>query len=227
MKILLSFVASALVASGLYADGYEDKIIESVHEEAPVVASYKNIYEPLNDRHIRQNRASDLNETINFIAQQLSQNKDLVNISGTNIAVTSFLNIQKLNETNVLGNIISENLMHALQIRGFRVVDYKAMKNIFVGKKGDYALSRDKKNLPDTQDISYVLSGTYTKFKNGYNINARIIDMKTKVLLSSAQAFIDKSVLKDLLVEEDCTPKTMYVVPAVSPNYVKIEGIED
>ncbi len=139
---------------------------------------------------LNANAAGYINQIVSAIADQLAQNKDFANIKDTPIAITSIVNIENLQKTDKLGNVIAENLIHEMQVRGFRVVDYKTMPNIKIGKDGDFIFSRIVKELKRKQKINYVLSGTYTKYRTGIAVNCRIIDIRTNVVKSTAQVFI-------------------------------------
>jgi TolB-like protein len=185
--------------------------------------------------------ASKINQTVKFLADQLSQNKDFANISDSSIAITSFVNVENLKETSKLGNLISEHLIHDMQIRGYRIIDFKAMPDIEVGAHGDYAFSRSVKNLKQDISLSYILTGTYTYYADGVSLNARIIDTRTNVVASTAQAFIPKADLQyivDSLVPFDSMgnrggdmnnmmSNSMlnidYIVPGVEGNRVKLK----
>jgi len=148
--------------------------------------------------------AGRINQTVRFLADQLSQNKDFANISDSKIAITSFVDIENLKETNKIGNLISEHLIHDMQIRGYKVVDYKAMPDIEIGSNGDYAFSRSVKNLRKDISLNYILTGTYAFYADGISLNARIIDVQTSIVVSTAQAFIPKYDLQ-------------YIVDSMSP----------
>jgi hypothetical protein len=103
-------------------------------------------------------------------------------------------------------------------------VDYKAMGQIEIDENGDYLFSRAIKDLKNQRMINYALSGTYTTYKDGIAINCRIIDIKTSVVLSTAQAFVPTMVLKSL--EKLETKNTWYSKSSqnMSNNTVEIKG---
>ncbi len=142
-----------------------------------------------------------LNNVVKFLADQLSKNKDFANISNSKVAITSFVSVQDLKETNKLGNLISEHLIHDMQIRGFKVVDYKTMPSIEVGTRGDYIFSRSIDDLKKDIALNYILTGTYSYYSDGVTLNARIIDLKTNIVVSTAQAFLPKSSLRYIKVK--------------------------
>jgi len=168
-----------------------------------------------------------LNNIVKFIADQLSRNKDFANISVSKIAITSFVSVENLKKTNKLGNLISEHLIHDMQIRGFKVVDYKAMPSIEIGVSGDYIFSRSIEDLKKDIALNYVLTGTYSYYSDGVTINARIIDLKTNIVVSSAQAFIPKSSLRHIMDKyspyDRVTYKPDYVLPSVENHMMTIK----
>ena len=93
----------------------------------------------------RYNTSGKLNQISGFLASQLANNRDLHNVSESRIAVVSFVSIESLKETNKIGLLLAENLMHDFQIRGFPVVDFKAMNAIQVTAAGDFVHSQINK----------------------------------------------------------------------------------
>ncbi|MEA3522099.1 MAG: FlgO family outer membrane protein [Campylobacterota bacterium] len=154
--------------------------------------------------------AGVVNQLVGAIADQLTQNKDFKDIKNKSLAVTSFVCLDNLKATSRLSNIVSENLLHEMQVRGYRVIDFKTMQSISVGKYGDFIFSRDTTKLRQSLDLNYILTGTYTSYRSGIAINARIIDLKTHVILSTAQIFIPKKISRFLEKSqreiEDFTP---------------------
>jgi TolB-like protein len=141
------------------------------------------------------NTAGKINQVIKFLADQLSQNKNFPNLTKSTIAISSFVNMENLKETNKIGNLISENLIHDMQIRGYKVIDYKTMPGIEIGRSGDFVFSRNAKDLNSKANINYILTGTYTYYRDGISLNARIIDLQTNIVVSTAQGFISKASL--------------------------------
>ncbi|NPA82036.1 MAG: hypothetical protein GXO31_05460 [Epsilonproteobacteria bacterium] len=182
---------------------------------------------------LNANAAGYINQIVGTIADQLGQNKDFKNIKDTPIAVASIVNLENYKQTDKLGNVIEENLIHEMQVRGFKVVDYKTMPTIKVGAKGDYAFSRLLYELKKEQHINYVLAGTYTKYRGGIAINCRLIDLKTNVVVSSAQTYIPAQLVSAVDYKNgfDVYPsggvtkvKVVKVIPKVQENTVMLES---
>lgn len=165
-----------------------------------------------------------------FLADQLAHNRDLKNVSESRIAVTSFVNLQTLKETNKIGLLLSENMIHDFQVRGFPVVDFKTLPFIQVTPNGDFIFSRRVDELRSEYNINYFLTGTYSNNSDGVVINARLLDAKTALVVSSAQAFIPARDAARLLTEFKDLPtaEKIYVdrpvVPPVPANAVPLRA---
>lgn len=151
--------------------------------------------------HSQNNDAAVMNQIVSALSNQLTQNKDFINIQDSTIAITSFVCLENFKSTSRLSNILSENLIHEMQIRGYKIIDFKTMENIQINHHGDFLFSRDISKLNTTLNISYALTGTYTKYKSGTVVNARIIDLNTHVILSTAQILIPKKVMKSIMYD--------------------------
>ena len=146
-----------------------------------------------------RNDAATLNRSISELATQITQNKNFINIEAATIAITSFVCLDNFETSYKVGNILSENLIHEMQVRGYSIIDFKTMENIKVGAKGDFLFTRDLTKLRKTLNIDYALTGTYSQYQNGIVVNARIIDLKTHIILSSAQIFLSQKVLNSII----------------------------
>ena len=146
------------------------------------------------------NSASRISKIVDFIALQLSQNKDLEDLEKSPMAITSFVNLEDFKQTNKFGNIIAENLTHDLYVRGFNVIDFKVMPQIEINKNGDYIFSRKPGELSvGNVDIKYLVSGTWSYYSDGISLNIRIIDILTHSIVSSAKAFVSRDDVSDIL----------------------------
>ncbi|MFY2509376.1 hypothetical protein F0225_14195 [Vibrio pectenicida] len=131
--------------------------------------------------------------TLDFFVESMTEDLMISNTSvsaRTPIAVTSFVDLQNMDATNWLGNSVSEGFIHQFQRRGFKVVDYKTTGSIQVTSLGDFAFSRDWKDLAQEQDIQYVLTGTMLRQEGGVLVNARVVGMQSRVVVATAQGFL-------------------------------------
>ena len=139
-----------------------------------------------------------INDVVKGLAFQMLESSSFVNPK-TPIAVASFVDLKDLESTNWLGNQIAENFVHELQRHGMIVVDFKTTGHIRVTKEGDYAFSRDWKELPERQIIDYVVTGTMMEQEDGILLNARMIGMQSRVVVATAQSFIPAWVLGEIV----------------------------
>lgn len=140
----------------------------------------------------------NINHYVRGLMHQLADNVKYVNQS-TPIAVTSFVLLDSdLQKTNLVGNQIAESFIHEIHKLGLPVLDYKTTDFFRVSTEGDYIFSRDYMELRSDLPIDYVLSGTLTKHQKGYLVNARIIGIKSKAVVASAQGLVPDYAVKSL-----------------------------
>lgn len=140
----------------------------------------------------------NINHYVRGLMHQLADNVKYVNQS-TPIAVTSFVLLDSdLQKTNLVGNQIAESFIHEIHKLGLPVLDYKTTDFFRVSTEGGYIFSRDYMELRSDLPIDYVLSGTLTKHQKGYLVNARIIGIKSKAVVASAQGLVPDYAIKSL-----------------------------
>lgn len=170
--------------------------------------------------------SGNLNKLATFLAEQITHNRDLINLKESRVAVTSFVGLENLRETNKIGLSLAELMMHKLQLSGFKVVDYKTMSSIVVSPSGDYVFSRNPSDLQNEFNIHYFLTGTLTKTLEGIVVNARLIDAKTSLVASSAQVFIparDARKLTNEYADIEQERILIHVIPTPETHMVKIK----
>lgn len=189
-KIILAILlASTTFSSWLAAD---EIILEKYHRYSG--NSTREFYD------LHYSALGYINKLISSMTNQLVNNKDFNDIKNPAIAVTSFVNRRNFEVTSELSDLLSENLIHEIQVRGFKVMDFKLMEGIKVSKDGDFIFSRDVDKLRKKINVDYVLTGTYSSYEKGTLINARIVDLKTQLILSTAQIMIPSYVSNHLKV---------------------------
>ncbi len=106
-----------------------------------------------------------------------------------NIAITSFVNLHKLNQTSYFGRTVSETFFNELFIRGFNVADFRGKNVLTVNQTGEFYITRDSKAISQKIRNSYVLVGTYSIIDGRILINARIMDNVTGKLVAAAKTY--------------------------------------
>lgn len=131
-----------------------------------------------------------LNQLASLLADQLTHNRDLKNVSDSRIAIATFANMPSLVESDKIGLAIEERMTHEMQTRGFRIVDYKMTGNLKVTERGDFVYSRHVADLRRDYNINYFLAGVIENSVDGFVIHARLVDAASNLVVSSAQAFL-------------------------------------
>ncbi len=138
---------------------------------------------------------------VQSLTQELVNNMEYVS-QHTPVGVTHFAMLDSdLQQTNLLGLQLAESFMHELHKFRIPVVDYKSTDFIRVTEQGDFFLSRDFLELKEHVSMQYVLTGTLTRHSGGYLVNARMLGMKSKAVVASAQMLIPFHVVDALLGE--------------------------
>lgn len=146
-----------------------------------------------------------------FMADQIERNVDRKNIDNTFI-VTSFTNLNKLSETTSFGRLLAENVIHELQVRKWKVFDVRLTKDIIINESGEFSLSRDVKKIKEMYKVGGVVTGTYSVAGDHVIVNARVIDINTGLVASSAQLHMPISGFTDALLFNDDNLKSMRIV---------------
>jgi TolB-like protein len=153
----------------------------------------------------------NFNDLMKNLADQLVQNAGGHSNSNTYI-VTSFANLDKLGDTTALGRLIAENLMHGLQLHKWQILEVRLTRGVDINAEGEFSLSRDINKLKDEYKISGIVTGTYSTAEGNLTINARIIDVNTGLLISSAQTYISIASLLAGSASQQNSPNTMKIV---------------
>ena len=114
------------------------------------------------------------------------------------VGVASFVELDRsLQTTGILGNQFAELLITEVQQYGVPVVDFKVMENISIEFDGDLVFSRDNWDV-SSSGVEYVLAGTLIRNEKGVKVNARIVQLGSNTVVSSASNFIPHFVVASL-----------------------------
>jgi TolB-like protein len=119
------------------------------------------------------------------------------------IGVTSFVRLDdSLRNSNVLGNQLSEYFISEIQQLGMPVTDFKVKNSVEVTRSGDLVFSRNANRLAREMSMNHVLTGTLIEKPNGTQINARIVALSDRRIVSTASlivpSFISDSLVRDV-----------------------------
>jgi len=136
-----------------------------------------------------------------LLADQLERNVDL-KLANASYMIGSFVDLNNLGSTSPMGRLISENLMHELQVRNWSIFEPRLMKNFLINDGGEFVLSRDVKHLRERYNITGVVAGTYSVSDDYTVINARVVNIESGMVVSTAQVQIPSNGYTNSLVAE-------------------------
>ncbi|MED5512307.1 FlgO family outer membrane protein [uncultured Pseudoalteromonas sp.] len=205
------FASLTLALSGCQLLPEQSAEPQNTAQSAPASAStqvdYVAMLQALEQKDMQQDNANHRlfvpyqhhKTVVNYVEQMALELVDTMQQeSELGIAITSFVDLDaSLKNSSQLGNQLSETMMHQLQKFGFGVVDFKAMDIISVTSRGDFVMSRDVEELAERRIASHVLTGTLIYRPNGVEVNARVINLNSKLVIASAQKVIPYFVLKN------------------------------
>jgi TolB-like protein len=167
------------------------------------------VNQSVNGYSINVATTTNIADTVDKIAQQLlatMKNK----VIGS-VAITSFVDLHKLNKTTHFGRVMGESFFNELNKRGVNVMDFRGQKALSINADGEFFLSRNVKKLNSPIENAYVLVGTYSKIEEGVIINSRIIDNANGKVIASSRVVFHSS---DCRLFESCpAPAPEPVIP--------------
>jgi len=101
--------------------------------------------------------------------------------------VTSFVNIDNVQQSSTLGRVIGEQIGSRLAQHGYKVIEMKMRtSNVFVQElTGELLLSRELREISLQHDAYAVVVGTYGAGKESVYVTAKLVRAKDSVILSS------------------------------------------
>jgi len=139
--------------------------------------SYKNDDEKQDIIDISYNAADVL---IKNLSVQIS--------SATPMMVTSFANIDNLEESSTLGRLLAEQIASRMSQKGYSVVEIKlSQDSLFIKERtGEFILSRKLGNISSQFNAHYVIVGTYSVGGASVYVSARIVRVSDNLIISSS-----------------------------------------
>ena len=120
--------------------------------------------------------------------------------SDSQLGVTDFSYVDSaLDQGTVFSNHLSEAMIYDLHKFGVPVLDYKVTDYIRVTESGDFVLSRNFEELSDEVAIRYVVTGTLTTHQQGVLVNARLVQINNKRVVSAARTFIPRHIVQAVI----------------------------
>lgn len=121
-----------------------------------------------------------------LLAEQLMKNR-AEPLSPQRVVITSLSDVDQFDRSSTFGRLLTENLMHALQLKGWTLIEARLSQAIQIDARGEFSLSRDISKLRQEQDLTAVLVGTYAISGRQLQVNLRLVDIASGVVMSTAQ----------------------------------------
>ncbi len=151
------------------------------------------------------------NSQMIFMADQIERNLDRKSLQNTFI-VTSFTNLNKLSETSSFGRLMAENLIHELQVRRWKVFEVRLARDVIINETGEFSLSRDIMKIKELYKVAGIVTGTYSVTGTHVIVNARVIDINSGIVASSAQVHMPVNWFTESLLFGEESLKPMRIV---------------
>ena len=152
------------------------------------------------------------NSAMMFIAEQLDRNVD-GEARARPTVVSSIADLNNLGETTQLGRLVTEHLIHELQLRNWQVTDFRLTRDFIINEGGEFTLSRNVEKLKKSFSIANVVTGTYSRTPDGVIVNVRVIDVATGLVVSTAQTRFEKDKFIGSMVDK---PNPLPIMSVVS-----------
>ena len=166
-------------------------------------------YEPIVNQ-VSQTPSGVFNSQMMFLAEQLDRNL-LSQHRGRKAIVTSMVDLNEVQNTNALGRMISEHVLHELAVRLWAVVDVRANVGLILNETGEFLLTRDSSRGHSNHSDGMVVTGTYLATTDGVLVNLKVLDAVTSQVLSTAQTRLENSVFLSRLATKPIASKTMKI----------------
>ncbi|GAA59633.1 hypothetical protein P20652_1496 [Pseudoalteromonas sp. BSi20652] len=141
-----------------------------------------------------------VNDYINNLTLQLSHLKEPLS-SHARIGVSSFYFADSLDsklmteQASGLSQQIQESLLTQMTQLGYNTIEYRLANNLNLSTNADSILSRDLTQLRQRQNIDLIVTGTVTRQQHAYIVNARLVNINNKHVLSAGSTEIPINVM--------------------------------
>ena len=116
------------------------------------------------------------------------------------IATSSFVYLDSnFDSTPLFARQVQESFTYEFHKIGQPIVEYKATGYIRVTEAGDFALSKDFKELQHSLPIDYILLGTLAKTTEGVLLNAKLVGVKSHAIVAASQRHISKTIIDQFI----------------------------
>jgi len=140
---------------------------------------------------------------------------------GDGMLVTTFVDLNTLYRTSSFGRYLAEQVMNEFQSHSYKVIDIRKSLSVMIReKRGEFGMSRDPEEIGASASAGAMLSGTYMVGEDDIIVNARILDNKSSVLLSSSTVIFNKNQFTEKMLQDSATAR------AATANVTYLKNLE-
>lgn len=116
------------------------------------------------------------------------------------LSVASFLPVNSLDlsdadaDERALANQLADSMLSHAAAYGLNAYDYRLRSEVLLLSEYEQALSRKTADVGAAPLVNTILSGSYTVQEDGYIINARIMDIRSKQVLAAVTDYVPLNV---------------------------------
>jgi len=141
----------------------------------------------------------NLNNYVRSLTHELISNMNHVKPQSV-LAASSFVRIDgDFLSTPTFAKQIQESFIYEFHKVGQPIIEFKSTGFIRVLPEGDFALSTDYTELQNVQPIDYILMGTLTELRDGVQVNAKVVGVRSHAVVAAAQIIIPRDVIDDVI----------------------------
>lgn len=141
----------------------------------------------------------DLNDYVKTLTHELVSNMTHVKPQSV-LASASFVFVDgDFLSTPTFAKQIQESFIYEFHKIGQPIIEFKSTGFIRILPEGDFALSNDYTELKSTQPIDYILTGTLTELREGIQVNAKVVGVKTHAVVAAAQIVIPREIIDNVI----------------------------
>jgi TolB-like protein len=158
-------------------------------------------------------RTDALTEVIELLSDGLVSSIRADKATLGSIAITSFVQLDKLETTSHFGRVLGESFFSKLHSLGLQLLDFRGQKGLSINNDGEFFITRDVKKLNYSIANKYILVGTYSTINDEVLINTRIIDNIDGTIISASSVIYETD---DCKILDNCPkaiiPRTINIV---------------
>lgn len=160
------------------------------------------------------------------LAAQLKANQKESRGPESTVVVASIVNLENPDEANRIGLSLSSSLTHALQVRGYRTIDFHLRKAMKVTHGGDFVTSNSVAELRNSFDITYMVTGTLSEHSDGLILTLKMVDWENGIVVSTAESHLTTAeyfgLMSDMKISRPVVQVVRHNIPQPVQHTVKL-----